>query len=69
MAISMLRLPEVCVRTGLSRSTVYLRIANGDFPSPVSLGGRAVGWPEHEVDEWLAQKVASSREPGACRAR
>lgn len=35
MAISVLRLPEVKNRTGLSRSTIYLRIAQGNFPKPV----------------------------------
>lgn len=68
MAISILRLPEVLSRTGLSRSSIYLRIANGEFPAPVSLGGRAVGWPETEVEEWLAEKVASSRGRVSCRA-
>lgn len=61
MAISMLRLPEVCSRTGLSRSSIYLRISKGEFPPPVSLGGRAVGWLEAEIEDWLAEKVTTSR--------
>lgn len=40
MATAILRLPAVKARTGLSRSTIYLRISEGSFPSPVSLGGR-----------------------------
>ena len=36
--------------TGISRSTIYLRIAQGTFPKPVSLGERAVGWLEAEVN-------------------
>ena len=39
-----MRLPEVKLVTGLSRSTIYFRIALGTFPKQVSLGGRAVGW-------------------------
>ena len=46
----MLRLPIVKARTGLSRSTVYLRISEGTIPRPLSLGGRAVGWPDYEID-------------------
>ena len=69
MAISILRLPEVRSRTGLSRSSIYLRIAQGEFPRPISLGGRAVGWTEEEVEHWLAEKVASSRDQGACPKR
>ena len=58
---SILRLPAVKARTGLSRSTIYLRIAQGTFPKPVSLGGRAVGWPESEIDDWVAQCIQESR--------
>ena len=49
MPHTMLRFPTVKARTGLSRSTIYLRISRGTFPAPVSLGGRAVGWIEAEV--------------------
>ena len=42
--VRFLRLPEVLARTGLSRSTIYVRLDQGRFPRPVSLGGRAVGW-------------------------
>lgn len=45
----------------LSRSTIYLRISKDEFPSPISLGGRAVGWLELDVNAWLAEKVEASR--------
>ncbi len=56
-----LRLPEVMARTGLSRSTIYVRLEQGCFPRPVSLGSRAVGWIEAEVDEWMRQRIVESR--------
>ena len=59
---TILRLPQVKTRTGLSRSTIYLRISEGRFPKPISLGGRAVGWVESEVDDWLTRQIESSRE-------
>ncbi len=59
-----LRLPEVMERTGLSRSTIYVRVAAGRFPRPVALGGRAVGWIEAEVDEWVRERIAESRFEG-----
>jgi len=62
---TILRLPEVRRSTGLSRSTIYLRIAEGRFPKPVSLGGRAVGWLEAEVQEWLTRRIEASRKAGA----
>ena len=61
MANTVLRLPFVKARTGLSRSTIYLRIAEGSFPKPVSLGDRAVGWLESEIEQWLASRVEASR--------
>jgi prophage regulatory protein len=62
MPEKILRLPNVLDRTGLSRSTVYLRVTEGRFPRPVSLGARAVGWIETEVEEWIARQKEVSRE-------
>ncbi|MEX2165140.1 MAG: AlpA family transcriptional regulator [Sulfuricaulis sp.] len=62
---NILRLPAVKTRTGLSRSTIYLRVAQGKFPKPVSLGARAVGWVESEIQEWLERQIESSRKANA----
>ena len=56
-----LRRKQVQELTGLSRSTIYLRIAQGTFPKAISLGARAVGWLESEVDDWLSSRVELSR--------
>ena len=61
MPHTMLRFPTVKARTSLSRSTIYLRISRGTFPAPVSLGGRAVGWIEAEVNAWLTARIAQRR--------
>lgn len=61
MATSILRLPSVKARIGLSRSTIYQRISENCFPKPIPLGGRAVGWIESEVDDWLNHQVETSR--------
>ena len=61
MPHKILRLPDVKALTGLSRSTIYLRISQGTFPKPVSLGGRAVGWVEAEIEEWLQLQIDASR--------
>jgi prophage regulatory protein len=61
MANVILRLPSVKARTGLSRSTIYLHVADGSFPRPVSLGARAVGWVESEIEGWISRKIAASR--------
>jgi len=57
-AITILRLKQVLSRMGLSRSTLYLRIAHGLFTHPVSLGGRAVGWPANEVAAVNSGRIA-----------
>ena len=61
MPTKVLRLPEVKARTGLSRSSIYLRISECQFPKPISLGGRAVGWLESEIEDWLEEKIVLSR--------
>lgn len=68
--LSILRRREVEARTGLSRSSIYLRIAAGDtFPSPIKLGGgRAVGWIEEEIETWLRQQIASTRNTAECQS-
>ena len=57
MTLVFLRRPEVERRTGLKRSTLYAKIKNGDFPSPVKLGSRAVAWPEPEINTWLSERL------------
>jgi prophage regulatory protein len=61
MSSMILRLPSVKTKTGLSRSTIYQRIAEGRFPKPISLGARAVGWVEAEVEAWLMGQIEQSR--------
>ncbi len=58
MAQNILRLPAVKAISGLSRSTVYLYIKQGLWPRPVSLGARAVGWPENELSALNAARIA-----------
>lgn len=55
--LTILRRKQVEKRTGLSRSTIYLRIQEGSFPKPISLGARAVGWLENEIQEWLTERI------------
>lgn len=61
MALSILRISCVIQRTGLSKSTIYSRISEGSFPSPISLGGRSVGWIENEIDQWIGNRISLSR--------
>lgn len=58
MLTSILRLPAVKSESGLSRSTIYLRIGQGLWTKPISLGARAVGWPSGEVTAINAARIA-----------
>lgn len=53
-----LRIPTVKIRSGYSRSTIYLRISQGLWTLPVSLGPRAVGWPDYECDSLTAARIS-----------
>jgi len=64
MVNKILRLPQVKSQTGLSRSTIYLRIKNKEFPESISLGGRAVGWLESDIQGWLDDKRKESKGEG-----
>jgi len=54
-----LRRAEVQNLTGLGRSTIYDKMAAGDFPKPVPLTSGAVGWIEREVAAWQAARIAA----------
>ncbi len=59
---NILRLPEVRVRVGLSRSSIYAAVSKGTFPKPILLGARSVGWLEVEIEAWVSQRIEMSRE-------
>jgi len=62
--LKILRLPEVISKTGLSRSNIYQKEATGQFPRHIGLGPRCSGWLEHEIDAWIAERMAESRKAG-----
>jgi prophage regulatory protein len=59
MKNNIIRMPQTVQKTGLSRSTIYLLEARGDFPKKINLSPRTMGFMESEVDTWLADKAAS----------
>lgn len=59
--IRIIRRKQVEEMTGLSRSTIYLKVSKGEFPKPISLGARAVGWLANEIEEWLFRQIEHSR--------
>lgn len=61
MSKKIIRLPEVKYKTGLSRSSIYLRMSNSEFPQSISLGGRAIGWLESDIELWLDGCITASK--------
>ncbi|MSR08047.1 MAG: AlpA family transcriptional regulator [Gammaproteobacteria bacterium] len=57
----LLRLPQVCARTGLARSTIYDLMAANAFPKGVKLGAKSVAWVQAEVSDWVVSRIAASR--------
>lgn len=69
-ALTIIRRKQVEARTGLSRSTIYAKLRHnprrpGDFdptfPKPISVGVKAVGWIEGEIEAWLVAQIQKSR--------
>ncbi|MDC1216291.1 AlpA family phage regulatory protein [Octadecabacter sp.] len=56
------RLPDVMNMTGLSRSSIYLRVSTNEFPKPIKIGRRAVGWPEDSIIAWQARMMEARDE-------
>ena len=67
--LNILRRKQVQLKTGLTRSTLYLLIAQGSFPKPIALSVRARGWLESEVEDWIQTQVRESRSSEAPSSR
>jgi prophage regulatory protein len=61
--MKLIRLPDVLDRTGLSRSTIYERMAKGTFPKSVPLGPQLRGWVEKEINDYIAARIAERDAP------
>ena len=51
-----LRMPQVLEQVNLSRATVYKMIGRSEFPKPIKIGQRSVGWLTQEVNSWLESR-------------
>lgn len=56
---TLLRLPVVLHKTGLSRSRLYELLAQGEFPSPLKHSARVNVWPDGEVSDWIEKRLAA----------
>jgi prophage regulatory protein len=54
---SLVRLPEVKGRTGMSRTTIYRKMASGAFPKPIQISSAMVAWYQSDLDAWIADPM------------
>ena len=59
-----IRWPEVHERVGYCRTNIYYLIQSGDFPAPIKLGSRAVGWLESDIENWIESRIEQSQNGG-----
>jgi prophage regulatory protein len=53
----LLRLKQVVLKVGLSRSQIYKLIAKGLFPEQTKIGPKISVWPEHKIDQWISRQI------------
>ncbi|WP_028031120.1 helix-turn-helix transcriptional regulator [Gemmobacter nectariphilus] len=56
MARKIARLPRVEELTGLKKTKIYDMMNAREFPRPIRLTGKAVGWFEDDIEAWLASR-------------
>lgn len=66
MKNSLIRLHEVLNRTGYSKAWIHALMSKGEFPQSVKIGTRAIAFIEREIDDWVEQRIAESRNHGQC---
>lgn len=62
---TLIRLPEVIKRTGISRSSIYRLVNKNKFPAPVKISEKAIAFIEREVNDWIENLINSSRNKAA----
>lgn len=58
-----LKIKEVLLKTSLGKTAIYALIKTSNFPKPISLGVRSVGWIEGEIDAWILEKIGLRDRP------
>jgi prophage regulatory protein len=53
-------LREVQQRVPFSRSTIYAKIAKGEFPPPIRISENRVAWDSDAIDAWIADKLQAA---------
>ena len=60
--LKIVRKPEVLALLSLSETSLHRQVKSGTFPPSFSLGCRAVGWYEHELNAVIKARAAGKSE-------
>ena len=60
MVPKLIRRHQLEANLGISRSTIYQMMASGEFPKPLKIGRRAVGWRVEDIEKWLEEMQEQS---------
>lgn len=52
----LIKLHRVLAKVAMSKTLVYKKIREGEFPAPLKLTERSVAWLESEIDEWIESR-------------
>ena len=55
-----IRMRHLTNLVGLSRSEIYRRVKDGQFPQPIQLGARAIAWPSDKIEQWQFERIRKS---------
>ena len=61
--LRVIRMPETVDRVGRSRAHIYRLVGAGAFPKPIKLGPNSIAFLEHEIDQWIADRIAGKPLP------
>ena len=63
MPQALLSIKTVCERTSLSRTTIHRLRDNNDFPAPIKITERRIGWTEQDVNSWIENRANPQQSP------
>jgi len=58
--LKLIRIEDVARKTTLAKSTIWLKISQGDFIRPTRIGGISV-WKESDVDDWIESRFKNAQ--------
>ncbi len=58
---TVLRMPKTSAKSGLSKPSIYRKVADGTFPKPIKLGKRAIGWLEKDIEDWISNQIEATK--------